>query len=271
MKCAIIGCGYVGSTLADLWSSKGYLVTCTTTKKQNIKQGPQNWVIAKGTDLNTITWLVEENDLILITVTPPSLEDYRKTYLGTAETIKQAAKNVKKPKRLIFTSATSVYGDHKGQWVDEESLLLAEVIEIKYLIEAEKTFLSLKEWGWHIDILRLCEIYGPKRSLRKKIEDLQGKVLPGKGNNFANMVHLEDVTAAIDYIQSHNLEGIYNLCDDEHPTQLEFFNKLAELYQQDKPTWDPHLDLYIRMNKRISNHKIKAAGYELIHPTRDIS
>lgn len=268
MKCAILGCGYVGGSLADLWRNNGYVLTCTTTKKSRIKPtySNQNWILAKGTDGDTIFELIEENEVLVVSVTPRSLDNYRETYLGTAETIKKAAKKLKKPRTLIFISASSVYGDHKGKWVDEKSELLAKVPEIKHLIHAEKLFLSLRELGWNVLIFRLAEIYGPARELEEKMEALQNKTLPGSGNVHTNMVHVHDVCKAVDYCLSHNLEGIFNLADDDHLIQKKLYEILCERFHLPKPVWDPHLDPLIQLNKRVSNHKIKAAGYHFKFP-----
>ena len=43
------------------------------------------------------------------------------------------------PRHLIYTSSTSVYGDHHGLWVDETSDLRGKNEQAKILIEAEKT------------------------------------------------------------------------------------------------------------------------------------
>ncbi len=268
MKCAILGCGYVGGALADLWRNNGYILTCTTTKKSRIKPtyANQNWILAKGNDFETICELITEHEVLVVSVTPRSLDNYRETYLATAETIKKAAKKVKKARTLIFTGASSVYGDHKGKWVDENSPLLAKVPEIRHLISAEEQFLSLREWGWNILLFRLTEIYGPGRELKEKMEALQEKTLPGSGNNHANMVHLHDVVHAIDYCLSHGLEGIYNLADDDHLTQKELYEILCKRFSLPLPHWDPHLDPLIQMDKRVSNHKIKKTGFTFEYP-----
>jgi nucleoside-diphosphate-sugar epimerase len=269
MKCAIIGCGYVGSRLAELWSGK-HIVTCTTTRKSHTKSSTQTqkWIIAKGTDYDTVYWLIKEHDVIIVSVTPPSIEDYRKTYLGTAETIRKAAKESKTPKRLLFLSATSVYGDQNGHWVDEKNPPNAKIPEIKHLIEAENIFLSLGQVGWNITILRLSEIYGPEKTLKDKILSLQDRPLPGSGDFYSNMIHLDDVVHVIDYALDHKWEGIYNVTDDDHPTTSEFYKALCQQYNLPQVHWDPNLQPLIKLNKRISNQTIKSAGYRLLHPHR---
>ena len=273
MNCVIIGCGYIGKRIAKLWTKKGHFVTATTTSKRNLpelEKVAQKSIIVKGTDESELSYLIEENDVILVSVSAAGLDNYRETYLSTAESIRHIALQQKKAKLLLYTSSAAVYGNHNGQWVDENSSLLAKPKEIKFLMETEDIYLSLKELGWKVSIFRLAEIYGPGRELKKKMEELQGRVLPGKGKIYTNMVHIDDIVLAIDYALSHNLEGIYNLADDDHPMKEAFYNALCDRYHLERLIWDPHLDPLIRTNKRVSNHKIKSAGFIFRHPHRTL-
>ncbi len=271
MNIAIIGCGYVGSNLAKFWSQKGYFVTCTTRtikNAQNLENLCQKAMILKSTDLNDLEHLVQNNDLILVTVAADSIDDYENTYLAIAKFFRKVAQNFKKPKKLFYTSSSSVYGEHNGKWVDETSELLAKNDQGKVLIETENAFLSLKEFGWNVCIFRLSEIYGPQRDLASHMKRLQGNIIPGTGHNYTNMVHLEDIVGAIDYAFNHHLEGVFNLSDDDHVIRKELYNQLCDQMNLEHINWDVNLKRLHKGNKRVSNHKIKSQGYTFKYPHR---
>ncbi|MEL7431071.1 MAG: NAD-dependent epimerase/dehydratase family protein [Chlamydiota bacterium] len=269
-KVAIIGCGYVGEALARSLSSKGFLVTCTVKTVRNIDHlNPfcQKVYYTTGEEASNIRAIIQENDVIIVTLAAKNREDYRNTYLKTAETFRSLGK-VPAGKHLIYTSSTSVYGHHSGKWVDEDSPLLGETENVKILIETENAYLSLTNMGWKVTIFRLAEIYGPKRTLRSKIESLEGRVLGGDGANYSNMIHQSDITGALEYALSHPLEGIYNLADDDHFLRKDLYRILAEKYHTKHVLFDPNIQKIRGDNKRISNRKIKSAGYAFTHPHR---
>ncbi len=270
---AIVGCGYIGAEAALKWTQRGLHVTGTTrnpSRLDEISKVTQKAVLIRSNDETAFAPLVAANDTILVSVAADSIDHYENAYLHTAQALRHLAVEMEMPKRLIYTSSSSVYGDHHGRWVDEESDLIATTEHAKILIEAEKTYHSLSELGWHVCILRLAEIYGPGRELSKKVKDAHGRALPGTGNQFTNMVHQTDCANAIDYVLRHQLDGVFNIADDDHPTRKELYNQVADKLQIPHPDWDPNLLSLHSGNKRVSNHKIKAEGFTFRFPHREI-
>ncbi len=269
-KIAIIGCGYIGTDLAIYWTKKGHEITATTSSPKKIKllsKIVQKTSLYKGSYDGVITQILLENDAIVLTLSANRHGDIEQTFLRTAQFIKSCALEMQTPKTLIYTSNCSVYGNHRGLWVQEASALNASTFEGKILIETENTYLSLLEQGWQVCIFRLGEIYGPGREISKKIKDLQGKVLTGNGESFTNMVHEEDVVKAIDYALERELKGVYNLCDNDHPPQKEFYDTVAKRFHLTPPLWDASQHPSTG-NKRISNSKIKKEGFKFTYPHR---
>lgn len=271
MNIVIIGCGYIGSEAAALWSKKGHHVTATTRNPERLTElsrVAQKSVIIKGNDEDELIPLIANNDLILITIAADSPEHYESAYLNTAQIFRHLALEMDLPRHLIYTSSTSIYGDHHGLWVDETSDLMAKSDQAKILIDAEKHYLSLEELGWHVCALRFAEIYGPGRELSKRVKQLEGHTLPGSGEHYTNMVHKTDCAGAVDYAMRHHLEGVFNIADDEHPTRKELYDQISQKFKLPKVKWDPTLTGLHSGNKRISNHKIKAEGFAFRHPHR---
>jgi nucleoside-diphosphate-sugar epimerase len=266
---AIIGCGYIGSEVASIWSKRGVHVTATTRNPEKLDalaKVAQKGVLIKGNDEAELAPLIAANDTLLISISANSIDQYESAYQHTAQIFRHLAIEMDMPRRLIYTSTTSIYGDYHGRWVDEESDLLAKTEQGKILIEAENTYLSLAELGWHVCIFRLAEIYGPGRELSKRLKQLQGHALPGTGEQYTNMIHKADCAAAIDYALRHHLEGVFNLADDDHPTRKELYEAIAKKFNYPLPQWDPKLSSLHSGNKRVSNHKIKSEGFSFRHP-----
>jgi nucleoside-diphosphate-sugar epimerase len=268
---AVIGCGYIGSAAAAIWSKQGRHVTATTRKSERLDElakVSQKNLLIRGNDEDEFIPLIANNEAILITIAADSTEDYESAYLNTAKIFRHLALEMNTPRTLIYTSSTSVYGDHHGLWVDETSELRPATASAKILVDAEKTYLSLDELGWSVCILRFAEIYGPGRELSKRVKQLTGHGLPGTGEHYTNMVHKEDCAASIDYALQHKLEGIFNIADDDHPTRCELYDLIAKKFDLPLVKWDPTLTGLHNGNKRVSNHKIKAEGFTLTHPKR---
>lgn len=273
MNIAIIGCGYIGLEVASMWTRKGFHVTATTRSPERLHElskVAQKSVILKGNDEDEFVPLIANNETILVTIAADSPEHYESAYLHTARIFRHLALEMDIPRDLIYISSTSVYGDHHGLWVDETSELLGKGDQARILIEAEKTYESLEELGWNVCVLRLAEIYGPDREISKRVRNLEGHPLPGTGEQYTNMVHNDDCAHAINYVLRHHLTGVYNLADDDHPTRKELYDQVAQKFKLSKVRWDPSLTSLHGGNKRVSNHKIKSAGYGFLHPHRII-
>ncbi len=271
MNIAIIHAGYVGIELAALWTKKGHHVTVTTRHPERLPllaRVAQKCVILKEINEEELSPLLVNNDVIVVTTAADTREEYESTYFYTANMIRQIALKKTMIRRLIYTSSVAVYGDYNGLWVDESSELKAKSDQGRILIDTEKAFLSLKELGWHVCILRFAEIYGPGRELSARFHTLGGEKPAGQGSIYTNMLHRDDAAAAVEHALRHHFEGVYNLADDDHPTRQQMFDAIAEKLKAPKIKWDAEAASWQFGNKRVSNHKIKASGFSFLHPHR---
>ena len=147
---AVIGCGYIGSEAAHVWKNRGYYVTGTTRHSEHlgdISKVAQKGVLLKGNEEAEFAALIASNDAILVSVGADKPEDYDTAYRQIAHLFRHLALEMDLPRRLIYTSSASVYGDQHGRFVDEESDLLAQTEQGKILIETEHLYHSLTELG----------------------------------------------------------------------------------------------------------------------------
>ncbi|WP_032113681.1 SDR family oxidoreductase [Candidatus Paracaedibacter symbiosus] len=177
-----------------------------------------------------------------------------------------------------YLSATNVYGDHDGAWVDETATTNPTTINGRARLEAEKQWLSLYEMHHcPVHIFRLSSIYGPDRSPLEKI--LYGKVtfLVDKTGHFFSRIHLYDICRVLQATLEQPRPGqIFNLADDlpaEYTTVMEYaYALLGELPPPKLPLESakisPAFLEYFKESKRIKNSKIKQElGISLLYPT----
>jgi nucleoside-diphosphate-sugar epimerase len=276
MKLAIIGCGYVGRAVARLWHEAGNEVTVTTTtrdKVASLQAIASQVVVLRGDDLSALQQVVANQDLVLLSVgskqrTP---EAYRQAYLETAQNLVKAIQANSEIKQLIHTSSYGMINHQGGDTVDETVAVnpIDEFGEI--LAQTEQVVLSASKDQVKTCILRLTGIYGQGRELIKIFSRIAGTTRPGTGENYTNWVHIEDIVRAIDFAKDHQLQGIYHLNSDESMTSKEFFQRLLEAHGLPPVTWDSSQTSPRAYNMKLSNQKIKDAGFTLAHPQIEFS
>ena len=114
--------------------------------------------------------------------------------------------------------------------------------------------------------MRLGGIYGPNRELVKIYSRVAGQTRPGDGSEPSNWIHLDDIVGAIEFARHYQLQGIYNLVDDANLLNREVIESVCKTHNLPPVTWDASQPANRNYNARISNQKIKAAGYKFIHP-----
>lgn len=267
----IIGCGYVGEHIGLALKNQNVVVTAKTPSSvERLKAHFQNVEQLDTSDQHKLDQLIQKHDTIIITLAAPDAYSYEKTYLNTAKNIASTLERSPHVKQLIYTSSTSVYGEHHGNAVDEDSPLLAHSHQGKILIETEKTYLSLSTPNRHVCIFRLGEIYGCGREIELKVKAYQHKKAPGDGLNTTNMTHVEDITQAALFAMENNLQGIFNLVDDDHMTRYDLYQKVCQLHGLPNVEWDPNLQTPHSSKKIVLNDKIKKKGYCFRFPKRMI-
>ncbi|MEA5577656.1 SDR family oxidoreductase [Anabaena sp. UHCC 0451] len=270
MNIAIIGCGYVGYSVAHHWQqNKNFIITTTTTSPERVdglKTVSQRVMVTKGNDYETLKSVLKNQDVVLLTVGAKSGTTYEETYLETAKTLVSILKYSPNIHQLIYTGSYSVYGDRNGVWVDEETPPAPANLNAQILRKTEDVLLSAENESLRVCILRLGGIYGPGRELVKIFGRVAGTTRPGKGEDTTNWVHLDDIVGAIEFALHHRLQGIYNLVDDAHLTSKQLIDNVFTKHNLPNVVWDVTNKNNRQYNAWVSNQKIKDAGYKFIHP-----
>lgn len=271
---AILGCGYVGSAVAKLWRQQGFSVTATTTSPERVaelQRVADQAAVVKGDDRAAMADLLAPQEVLLICVGAGRQANYTETYLKTAQTVVEALDQAPHLRQIIFTSTYSVYGNYGGAGVREDDPAKPATDNGKIMLETEQVLLGAATAERRVCIFRLGGIYGPGRDLAKIYSRAAGTTRPGDGHEASNWIHLEDIVGAIAFAQTHALSGLYNLVQDEIPTVRELIDRVCRVHQLAPVAWDESQPSARPYNVRVSNQKLKAAGYTFQHGQFDLS
>jgi len=219
-------------------------------------------------DLNLVKKL-KDADYILISIPPTE---------GIDHVIKNFFKNIEdsKPKWITYLSATSVYGDHKSGWVNEESTTKPTSSNGIARLVAEKSWLSLeKNKNLPVQIFRLSGIYSNENNTLVRLKS--GNVnLIKKKNHFFSRIHVDDIANILFKSLSNFKSGeIYNISDDKPSSSEEVTLYAVKLLNINRPKVIEVKELESEMlknfykdSKKVSNKKMKGFfNYSLKFPT----
>ena len=213
---------------------------------------------------------MEHADYILISIPPVDGKDIVANFLETNSKIKTNCK------WITYLSATSVYGDHKGNWVNENSVTKPSSSNGVSRLKAENTWLNLsKKNNYPLQIFRLAGIYSEKFNILKRLQT--GKLqIVNKKDHFFSRIHVEDI-ANILFKSINNFKNneIYNICDDKPASQNEIAVYGAKLLKMEQPkpikleeVESKMLQNFYKDSKKVDNTKMKNFfKYNLIFPT----
>lgn len=264
----ILGCGYVGKAVACRWSGN-FALTATTTSASRVSE-LEAWVnrvvIVRGDDEVGLRSLLHNQQVVVLAVGAPNADAYEETYLQTAKTLVATLPDAPSVTQIIYTGSYAVYGDRNGQWVDETTPIAPANRNGDILAETEQVLLSASTDQRKVCIFRLGGIYGPGRELKKIFQRAAGTTRPGAGTDATNWIHLEDIVGAIAFAQRHHLTGIYNLVGTVPITTQELLERVCTANHLPPVIWDASQPSRRPYNARVSNQKLRNAGYKFIYP-----
>ena len=219
-------------------------------------------------DQNLVVKL-KEADHILVSIPPQNQEDL---------VIKNFSKFIEssKLKWITYLSATSIYGDHKGEWVNENSKTNPISNNGIARLKAENAWFSLeKNKKIPIQIFRLSGIYSNEKNILIRLKS-GGVKLINKKNHFFSRIHVDDISNILFKSLSKFKSGeIYNLSDDKPSTSEEvtlFGAKILNIENIEKIEVDQikseMLKNFYNESKKVSNKKVKSYfDYNLKFPS----
>ncbi len=278
MRVLIVGCGYIGLPLGAELVRQGHAVfgLKRSVDAAELQAAGITPLHADITRAETLTGLPSEYDWVVNCTASGGgdAEAYRQLYLmGNRNLIEWLRPSP--PRRYVYTSSTSVYGQNDGSLVVETDPIAPATDTSQILVATENLLLAAAmQIKFPTVILRLAGIYGPGRGHWFK-QFLRGEArLEGDGSRFLNMIHCADVVGAIIAALQGGapVPSVFNVVDNEPVMQRDFFAWLAgQLGKPMPPSVPADVEANRKRgvtNKRVSNQRLKQMlGYQFKYPT----
>jgi nucleoside-diphosphate-sugar epimerase len=227
----IVGCGYLGERVARRWFAAGDRVYAVTRRAERaaIWQGEGLVAIVGDVCKPETLGTLPEVDTVLYAVghDAASNQTHEATYVGGLQNVLTALPlNFR---RLIYISSTGVYGDSRGEWVDEETPCNPQREAGQACLAAER-MLESHPFADRAVILRLAGLYGPGRIPRKDAL-LAGEAIDAPQRGFLNLIHVDDAVEAVLAAAEADLRlpRRYLITDGTPVERNEYYAELARL------------------------------------------
>ncbi len=219
---------------------------------------------------DTLKIKLKDANHILISIPPVNGEDIVANFLDTNY------EKIENCNWVTYLSATSVYGDHKGDWVNEKSETKPTSPNGINRLKAENIWKSLSsKKNFPLQIFRLAGIYSNKFNILKRLQNGNVQIV-NKKNHFFSRIHVEDI-ANILFKSLDNFKNneTYNISDDKPASQFDVANYGARLLNLDLPksvkleeVESEMLKNFYKDSKKVDNKKMKLFfNYNLKYPT----
>ena len=212
---------------------------------------------------------LKQSDHILISIPPVKGEDL---------VIKNFKENIKEcnPKWVTYLSATSVYGNHQGEWVNELSKTNPTSSNGVDRLSAERSWLDFaNKQNIPLQIFRLSGIYSNRRNILVRLKSGKANII-NKKNHFFSRIHVEDIANVLfRSLSSFKSSEIYNISDDKPSSSEEIILYGVKILNIEKPKSieikeieSEMLKNFYKESKKVSNKKMKSFfNYKLKFPT----
>jgi nucleoside-diphosphate-sugar epimerase len=265
----IIGCGYLGKRVAELWHKQGQHVLATTRSPEHAAAFRlQGWepIVCDVLDRASLQALPRaETVLYCVGFDRTAAASMREVYVDGLRNVLEV---MPPPGRFIHVSSTSVYAQCEGEEVDENSPTEPEGESGRIVLEAESLVHAKMPQAV---ILRFAGIYGPGRWMRRRSIE-SGEPIDADPDRWLNLIHVADGASAVLAAEALAQPGaVYNVSDG-HPVRLrDFYTTMAERLQAPAPRFaEPvrSVESSQPANRRISNGKmIRELRVDLAFPS----
>lgn len=259
----IAGCGDIGGRLASQLLPEDWTVYGLRRNVAKLPEGVQGISADLFDPRVPAQWPEGQIDYLVYCATPTVRDEagYRTAYVeGLRHVLAWTQRSGQRPKRLLFVSSSSVYGQQEGEWVDETSPAQASGFSGQVMREAEQLALGS---ALPASIVRLTGIYGPGRS------DLMNRVRQGYSVAidpplYGNRIHADDAAGLLAFLLKADARGVH-LDDcyigvDDAPAPLS--EVVAWMRERLGVTqWSEEHSVRRAGSKRCSNARAKALGW----------
>ena len=275
IKIFCFGFGQVAKNFIKKIDSENFKINLTATSREKSEKKSfgnldyESFQFSENSFDQKLIESLKSSDHILSSIAPVKGEDI---------VIKNFQKifKVSKIKWITYLSATSVYGNHNGDWVDEKSKTNPTSTNGIDRLNAEKSWLNLADKNnLPLQIFRLSGIYSNQNNVLARLKSGNAKIIKKK-NNFFSRIHVEDLANILfKSLQNFKSKEIYNISDDKPTSSEELVLYGSKLLNIEKPETvdlskieNQMLKNFYKDSKKVSNKKMKIFfEYQLKYPT----
>lgn len=266
----IVGCGYLGMTVAKNLLAAGQTVFATTRNPQREKE-----LASLGCEPLRVDWndprtlqQLPETDRTLVAVAydrRSSVDRYTSQVIGFDHLLKALSTC----SDVVYISTTGVYHQSHGVWVDEASACRPPRESGRVHLQAESRLAARRGYtdpktrkpaAWCV--LRLAGIYGPGRVPRAR-DVIEGQPIVTRPETYLNLIHVADAASAVERVWQLGPQQRRRryVVADGHPVQRgDFYREIARQTGSAPPIFQtPGIDTR-RFDRSESNKRIWPAA-----------
>jgi nucleoside-diphosphate-sugar epimerase len=256
----------VGSALAQRLLDSGHSVFGMRRDVSALPEGVSP-VRADVSRANGIGALPPRLDVIVYAVGAKARDEdaYRAAYLdGLGNVLRVLGEEGQTPRRILFTSSTSVYGQSRGEWVDEDSPTHPRGFAGEIMLSTERL---LHGSSHPSTILRLGGIYGPDRTSLLDRTISKQPIAEWEPPHYGNRIHRDDAAGALSHlIETPDPAELYLGVDSEPADTSDVQRWIARELAVVLPV-DESPDAPRSGSKRCRNARLVGSGYDFLYPT----
>jgi nucleoside-diphosphate-sugar epimerase len=269
-KILIVGCGAIGYELANTLVEAGHDVTGLKRNPPAISHEKFAYYQADITVTTDLRALPTDFQHIFFIVTADGRNEnsYHDIYGTGIDNLLAKFAHAGSKAPWIFVSSTSVYGQSRGEWVDEESETVPNKSTSRKILAAEQ---KLMQQNPDNIVVRFSGIYGMGREYLLRL----ARNTPTIQQNppyYTNRIHQRDCVGVLAFLLAQRLAGTHlqqcYLANDDHPAPLwEVITWLTSNMACKPPApLDKAAETDCDLNKRCRNGRIKQLGYHFLYP-----
>jgi nucleoside-diphosphate-sugar epimerase len=283
-KLLMVGFGKLPTQVLDSLVSAGYLkgglkgsftsdLKCDVLKQTPLLEKPLALnKVYLGSVAEPASWaqLPQHYDAILFCLSPAgrSPSEYEKVFEKGLSLCAMNFKQAEKMPHVIFVSSTSVYGQHKGEIVSEDSPTEPTSATAVCLVAAEQVLIHS---GLAHTIVRFSGIYGGSRT-RMLDQVVDQAPLLSQAARLSNRIHESDCVGFLSFLIAQVIEkkalATCYVASDSEPCELnEVYEYIADRLGVGLSFGELNTGSSRGGNKRCSNARMLASGYTLKYPS----
>lgn len=273
MRLMIFGAGFSGLAIANALADECDFAGGTTRSPARFPAlqdaGLTPFIYEGGTLSDELAAATRETTHLVMSISPDAAGDPLLQVF--ADGLRPA---MPKLQWIGYLSTVGVYGDHGGEWVDEDTPCRPKSKRSIARLAAEDGWTRLAaEAEVPLAIIRLSGIYGPGRNALNTLHQGKARRLIKPGQVF-NRIHVADIGGATALMARQRLGRVYNVTDDLPAPPQDVVSEAARIMGVEPPAkvdfetadLSPMARSFYGENKRVSNTRIKSAGYNFLYP-----